>query len=54
MSSKATIRALLILFALFLPASAQPQTITGRVVAIADGDTITVADAGGAEAKREN
>src|SRR5262245_49872803 len=47
MSNKATIRALLILFALFLPVTAQQpqQTITGRVVAIADGDTLTVLDA---------
>jgi len=38
MSSKAIIRALLILFALFLSASAQPQTITGKVVGVSDGD----------------
>ncbi len=44
MSSKATIRALLILFALFLSARAQPQTITGKVVGVSDGDTITVLD----------
>jgi endonuclease YncB( thermonuclease family) len=44
MSNKATIRASLILFALILPASAQQQTITGRVVGVSDGDTITVLD----------
>jgi endonuclease YncB( thermonuclease family) len=46
MSNKATIRASLILFALILPASAQPQTITGKVVGVSDGDTIVVLDAG--------
>jgi endonuclease YncB( thermonuclease family) len=46
MSNKATIRASLILFALILRASAQPQTITGKVVGVSDGDTITVLDAG--------
>ena len=40
-----TIRATLILFALLLSAIAQPQTITGKVVAISDGDTLTVLDA---------
>src|SRR5215510_8958335 len=45
MSNKAPIRALLILFALGLSAAAQPQTITGKVVAVADGDTLTVLDA---------
>jgi endonuclease YncB( thermonuclease family) len=44
MSNKATIRVLLILFALVLPASAQQQTITGKVVGVTDGDTITVLD----------
>jgi endonuclease YncB( thermonuclease family) len=29
---------------LFLSISAQPQTITGKVVAIADGDTLTILD----------
>jgi len=38
MSNKATIRASLILFALCLSAVAQPQTITGRVVGVSDGD----------------
>jgi endonuclease YncB( thermonuclease family) len=45
MSNKATIRALLVLFALCLSATAQPQTITGKVVGVSDGDTITVLDA---------
>jgi endonuclease YncB( thermonuclease family) len=43
-SNKATIRASLILFALILPASAQPQTTSGKVVGVSDGDTITVLD----------
>jgi len=30
---------------LYLSASAQPQTITGKVVGVSDGDTITVLDA---------
>ncbi len=50
MSNKATIRALLILFALFLSVTAQPQTITGKVVGVSDGDTITVLD----EQKRQH
>jgi endonuclease YncB( thermonuclease family) len=44
MNNKATIRALLILFALYLSAAAQPQTFTGKVVGVRDGDTITVLD----------
>jgi len=45
MNTKVTIRATLILFALLPSAIAQPQTITGKVVAISDGDTLTVLDA---------
>jgi micrococcal nuclease len=44
MSNKASIRALLILFALVLPASAQPQILDGKVVSVSDGDTITISD----------
>jgi micrococcal nuclease len=44
MNNKTPIRALLILFALVLSAAAQPQTITGKVVGVSDGDTITVLD----------
>src|SRR5262245_21577373 len=44
MSNKAIIRASLILFALILPAGAQPPSITGKVVGVSDGDTITVLD----------
>jgi endonuclease YncB( thermonuclease family) len=44
MNNKATIRVILILFALFLAATAQPQTITGKVVGVSDGDTITVTE----------
>jgi endonuclease YncB( thermonuclease family) len=44
MSNKASIRALLILFALVLPASAQPQLLIGKVVSVSDGDTITILD----------
>jgi endonuclease YncB( thermonuclease family) len=44
MNNKAIIRALWILFALCLSAAAQPQTITGKVVGVSDGDTITVLD----------
>jgi endonuclease YncB( thermonuclease family) len=40
---KTTVRATFILFALLLSASA--QTITGKVVGVSDGDTITVLDA---------
>lgn len=36
---------------LCLSAAAQPQTITGKVVAIADGDTLTVLDAGNRQHK---
>jgi endonuclease YncB( thermonuclease family) len=43
-NNKAIIRALLILFALFLSAGAQPQTITGKMVGVSDGDTITILD----------
>lgn len=35
------IKALLLLLALLLSASAQPQNITGKVVGVSDGDTIT-------------
>src|SRR5262249_37635243 len=42
MIGKTTIRVIFILFSLALPAAA--QTITGKVVAIADGDTLTVLD----------
>jgi endonuclease YncB( thermonuclease family) len=45
-TSRTTIRALFILFALVISASAQPQTITGKVVGVSDGETITVLDAG--------
>jgi len=48
--SKATIKAIFILFALILSASAQPQTITGKVVGVSGGDTITVLD----EQKRQH
>jgi endonuclease YncB( thermonuclease family) len=40
------IKAALLAAILALSASAQPQTITGKVVGVADGDTITVLDAG--------
>jgi endonuclease YncB( thermonuclease family) len=43
--SNRTIKAVLFLSALLLSASAQPQTITGKVVGVSDGDTITVLDA---------
>jgi len=39
-----TIKAFLVLSALLLSASAQPLTITGKVVGVTDGDTITVLD----------
>jgi endonuclease YncB( thermonuclease family) len=39
------IKATLLTALLCLSAAAQPQTITGKVVAIADGDTLTVLDA---------
>ena len=42
--TKATIKAIFILFALCLSAAAQPQTITGKVVGVSDGDTITILD----------
>src|SRR5262249_4891984 len=42
MIGKTTIRVIFILFAMALPATA--QTIAGKVVAIADGDTLTVLD----------
>ena len=38
------IKAAFILFALILPARAQPQTVTGKVDGVSDGDTITVLD----------
>jgi endonuclease YncB( thermonuclease family) len=43
-NSNRTIKAILFLSALLLSAPAQPQTITGKVVAIADGDMLTVLD----------
>jgi endonuclease YncB( thermonuclease family) len=43
--SNRTIKAVLFLSALLLSASAQPQTITGKVVGVSDSDTITVLDA---------
>jgi endonuclease YncB( thermonuclease family) len=43
-TKKAPVKAALILYALLLSASAQPQTITGKVVGVSDGDTITVLD----------
>jgi endonuclease YncB( thermonuclease family) len=45
-NSNRAIKAFLVLSALVLSASAQPQTITGKVVGVSDGDTITVLDAG--------
>ena len=42
--SRATIKATFILFALCLSATAQQQTITGKVVGVSDGDTITELD----------
>lgn len=50
MNEKAIIRTILSLFALVLSAMAQPQTITGKVVGVSDGDTITVLD----EQKRQH
>jgi len=46
--SRRLIAAALLAVLLFLPASAQQpqQAITGRVVGVSDGDTITVLDAG--------
>jgi endonuclease YncB( thermonuclease family) len=49
--SNRTIKAVLFLSALLLSASAQPQTITGKVVGVSDGDTITVLDASNKEHK---
>jgi len=43
--NKQHIKAALLSTILYLSAAAQPQTITGTVVAIADGDTLTVLDA---------
>src|SRR4029434_5034890 len=43
-TNKAAIKATLILFALLLSATAQTQTITGKVVGVSDGETITVLD----------
>jgi hypothetical protein len=40
--NKQPIKAALLAALLCLSAAAQPQTITGKVVAIADGDTLTV------------
>jgi len=43
--NKQPIKAVLILLALCLPVIAQTRTITGKVVGVTDGDTITVLDA---------
>ncbi len=43
--SKQPIKATLLVALLRLSAAAQPETIAGKVVAIADGDTLTVLDA---------
>ena len=43
--NKQSIKAALLAALLCLSATAQPQTITGKVVAISDGDTLTVLDA---------
>jgi endonuclease YncB( thermonuclease family) len=48
--SNRTIKALLFLSAPLLSTSAQPQTITGKVVGVSDGDTIAVLD----EQKRQH
>src|SRR5262245_3710588 len=42
---------LLILMSLCLSVAAQPTTITGKVVGVADGDTITVLDASNTQHK---
>lgn len=39
-NSNRTIKALLFMSALLLSVSAQPQTITGKVVGVSDGDTL--------------
>jgi endonuclease YncB( thermonuclease family) len=44
-TNKQSIKVALFATLLCLSAAAQPQTITGKVVAIADGDTLTVLDA---------
>jgi len=44
-NSNRIIKALLVLSALLLSASAQPQSIFGKVVGVSEGDTITVLDA---------
>jgi endonuclease YncB( thermonuclease family) len=44
-NSNRTIKAILVLSALCMSATAQPRAITGKVVGITDGDTITVLDA---------
>jgi endonuclease YncB( thermonuclease family) len=44
-NSNRIIKVLLFLSALLLSVSAQQQTITGKVVGVSDGDTITVLDA---------
>jgi len=44
MNNKAAIRSTFILFALVLSAAAQPHTITGKVVGVSDGETITALD----------
>jgi endonuclease YncB( thermonuclease family) len=40
-----SVAAALLMALLLLSASAQPRTITGKVVGVSDGDTITVLDA---------
>lgn len=46
-----TVTAALLVALLFVSASAQTQTITGKVVGVSDGDTITVLDAGNRQHK---
>jgi endonuclease YncB( thermonuclease family) len=43
--NRQVIRTVLLAELLCLSATAQPQTITGKVVGVADGDTLTVLDA---------
>ena len=50
MTGKIIVKATFILLALLLSAIAQPQTITGKVIGVSDGDTITVLD----EQKRQH
>ena len=49
--SKATVRAIFILIMLSLSAGAQPQSITGKVVSVSDGDTLTLLDSNKQELK---